>query len=896
MVGKTLSHYKILEELGRGGMGIVYKAEDTKLNRTVAIKVLPVAALGNEDDRARFFREAQAAAQLHHANIATVFAIEEVELDGEERPFIAMEYIEGDTLTERISAGPLKLDEAVRISTQVAEALGAAHEKDIVHRDVKSGNVMLTSKGVAKVLDFGLAKTAQSTKLTQLGATLGTIAYMSPEQARGEEVDRRSDIWSLGVLLYEMISGRLPFASEYEQAAIYSILNEDPEPLTAIRTAVPMGLEWIVSKLLAKKASGRYQNVSDLLVDLRTVDMKATGLSRMSSASRSAESDFVPAGPLSTASAPEAAPMRRQIMSGVIWSIAGAVIVGLFWLIWPGGEVAQVEISPKHMIYSLPLESTVVSVDISPLGDAVAVAAEVVKIIDLRTGRVNTFRPPGIATHIEFSPDGESLLITGATSISRLSLDNGSVVHVMETEEGGPRAMWMNNDWVIYEELQSIFRASLTTSERLRVTTLDTLAGEYDHDYPFVLPDGKTVMATAEFQNMDSRIGFWDIESGQNLTYLDTAGYRVQYLRPGFLIFELDQNIMAMPFDLNTLSQTGPIQSIVENARAEGMSISNDGTLVHAGTDLGLQINSEPLVPIIMRSLGMANNAVTMDIPPDRYRNLVLSPDGKQAAVVVETTIAGEPLTDIWILDMESHTRRLLTRGGNNDYPAWTAGGDSIHYVRRDRNDEIMSIAANGRGGANRLPSREITPTLAEIVVSRDGSVDITIGAGAEAQLGTQTGMKVFFRDGRMFEMESERSNPRHPSISPDSRYLAYEERGRILVLSLEDVNSAPVTAWESGMSIPKWAPDMSRLYSVAANGMVHSLPVQTDPVFAVSGAPRVDINWQVAGVNLFDIFPDGVRFVLPTMASSETPAIVADSMAHNVNLHFIINLPAELK
>ena len=285
MVGKTLSHYNILEELGRGGMGIVYKAEDTKLHRTVALKVLPLSALGNEEDRARFFREAQAAAQLHHANIATVFAIEEAASDdGTQQPFIAMEYIDGETLTEKISRGPLKLNEAVEVATQIALALELAHEKNIVHRDVKSGNVMLTRKGVAKVLDFGLAKTAQSTKLTQLGSTLGTIAYMSPEQARGEEVDRRSDIWSLGVLLYEMLSGRLPFASEYEQAAVYSILNEDPEPLTAVRTGVPMALELLVGKCLSKNAHQRYQSVTDLLVDLQSLELRSKQLSKASGA------------------------------------------------------------------------------------------------------------------------------------------------------------------------------------------------------------------------------------------------------------------------------------------------------------------------------------------------------------------------------------------------------------------------------------------------------------------------------------------------------------------------------------------------------------------------------------------------------------------------------------
>ena len=191
-----------------------------------------------------------------------------------------MEYISGETLHDTIQKGPLQLTEAVNVASQVAEALKAAHAKDIVHRDIKSANVMLTDDGVAKVLDFGLAKTNQSTMLTRLGSTLGTVAYMSPEQARGQEVDGRSDLYSLGTMLYEMICGRLPFAGDYEQAGVYGILNENPEPLTAVRTGVPMGLEWIVNKLLAKEPDYRYQTAADLLADLKTVDLSGSGLSR----------------------------------------------------------------------------------------------------------------------------------------------------------------------------------------------------------------------------------------------------------------------------------------------------------------------------------------------------------------------------------------------------------------------------------------------------------------------------------------------------------------------------------------------------------------------------------------------------------------------------------------
>ncbi len=286
MIGSTLSHYKITAELGRGGMGIVYRAQDTKLNREVAIKVLPSAALATEDDRARFYREAQAAAQLHHAHIATIFEIDEaVPSDAphgtQASPFIVMEYIEGETLESRVKQGPLKLSEAVRIAIEMAEALKAAHGKDIVHRDIKSANVMLTAEGSAKVLDFGLAKTAQSTQLTRLGSTLGTVSYMSPEQARSEAVDARTDLWALGVTLYEMITGSNPFGGDYEQAVVYSILNEEPEPLTGLRTGVPLELEALVSKSLRKDRDHRYQSAAGIIADLKSIQISSTsGLSR----------------------------------------------------------------------------------------------------------------------------------------------------------------------------------------------------------------------------------------------------------------------------------------------------------------------------------------------------------------------------------------------------------------------------------------------------------------------------------------------------------------------------------------------------------------------------------------------------------------------------------------
>jgi len=266
MIGQTISHYKILEQVGVGGMGVVYKAEDIKLKRTVALKFLPTEFTRDKEAKKRFLHEAQAASALDHNNICTVHEIGETD-DGQ--MFIAMACYEGETLRQKIEKGPLKINEAINIVIQIAEGLNKAHKKEIIHRDIKSANIMITDDGVVKILDFGLAKLRGQTKLTKEGTTLGTVAYMSPEQASGEKVDQRSDIWSLGVLLFEMVTGQLPFKGEYEQAVIYSILNEEPEPITAIRTGVSQELERIINKALIKDPSDRYQHADDMMVDLR---------------------------------------------------------------------------------------------------------------------------------------------------------------------------------------------------------------------------------------------------------------------------------------------------------------------------------------------------------------------------------------------------------------------------------------------------------------------------------------------------------------------------------------------------------------------------------------------------------------------------------------------------
>ncbi|OGC84153.1 MAG: hypothetical protein A2V73_06980, partial [candidate division Zixibacteria bacterium RBG_19FT_COMBO_42_43] len=267
MIGREISHYKILEQIGQGGMGVIYKAEDTKLYRTVALKFLPTSLTRGTEEKTRFIQEAQAASALNHPNIVTIYEIDEVDGDS----FISMEFIEGKNLKDMLKEGPLTLEQFFEIAIQTAEGLSKAHQKGIIHRDIKSENILVNPDGLVKITDFGLAKLKGAAGLTLAGSVLGTAAYMSPEQANGEEVDQRTDIFSLGIIFYEMLTGDLPFKGMHPMAIMYAIVNEEPLSPRSLREEVPEELENIISQALAKKKEDRYQNLILLLEDLKTL-------------------------------------------------------------------------------------------------------------------------------------------------------------------------------------------------------------------------------------------------------------------------------------------------------------------------------------------------------------------------------------------------------------------------------------------------------------------------------------------------------------------------------------------------------------------------------------------------------------------------------------------------
>ena len=320
MIGTTISHYRILEKLGEGGMGVVYKAQDTKLNRTVALKFLPAQVSGSDQDKARFLQEAQAAAGLNHPNICTIHGIEEA--DG--KHFIVMEFVDGQTLQEKKSS--LSMKQALEIGIQIADGLAAAHEKGIVHRDIKPENIMIRKDGIAQVMDFGLAKLRGASRLTKEGSTVGTAGYMSPEQVQGQETDHRADIFSLGVLLYEMLTGQLPFKGVHETAIAYEIVNVDSPPMSSIKPEIPPELDAIVMECLEKDPNDRTQSAKQVAVDLKRYKRESSK-SRLSRTMPARTFEAAPSGRIPVSSLPS--------VQRFLWpSVTGALIVAVAVLLW----------------------------------------------------------------------------------------------------------------------------------------------------------------------------------------------------------------------------------------------------------------------------------------------------------------------------------------------------------------------------------------------------------------------------------------------------------------------------------------------------------------------------------------------------------------------------------
>jgi Tol biopolymer transport system component len=832
-------------------MGIVYRAEDTKLDRTVALKLLPPHALVSEDDKARFYREARSAAALNHPNIAHVYEIDEAEVsEGDLRPFIAMEYIDGETMADRIAKGPIPLKEAISYASQMAEGLKAAHRKDVVHRDVKSGNMMLTSDGTIKILDFGLAKTAASTKLTQMGSTLGTVAYMSPEQARGEEVDRRSDIWSLGVILYEMITGVLPFRGDYEQAVVYGILNEDPDSMTNLRAGVPMALDGVIAKMLAKDPDLRYQNVDELPADLKAIDVgSAITRSRISTGSRS---EIAPAAmPASTMVPPVEPTTRKAVVPVWIWGLVAVALIGgaaTGALMWGGSAASS---APTQFVIELedrrePLQA-VWSADSRSIyyiaADSVG-GTTLVRRFSLDTGISQPVPGTDNVDELSTSPDGRWLIIRDVTEnrLERLAANGGQASPIPGTE--GARSIQVAPGGDVYFATSGWALMAVSEEGEVRsVASNDTIVGRFFAE-PIVSPSGNAVYWGA-WLNSATVERTWGTPGGAPAPILDQyrlraiTGNGLALVQPSGPVGETVSVVRFDPSDGTTSGAPRPV------AFMNSLALSESGHLVfEEPADQADVSEGEPFYVVDDRGINRIGRV------PGVSNDFAISPDG--ASLVAEARQGNSDRRDIYRLEIATQTVTRLTRDGQNnntfwspdgDYVYWDRSKDDVNYIVRRRSDASGSLEVIV-SDSTVLTNPAITPDGRTMLYSRMGETDPDLFARD-----LESGEERLVGSGDGFQTDAD--------IAPDGRYVVYRsgdaQRGSILVAPLDGTGEVEVT--DAG-GYPVWSQDGSYIYYSRDIVTLYRVAVTTDPVFRILG--REEVVYRSPTHIHFDLLPDG--------------------------------------
>ncbi len=891
MIGQVISQYKIIEKLGEGGMGIVYKAEDTKLDRLVALKFLPSHLAASEQDKARFTQEAKAAAALNHPNVCSIIDIQQH--DGQ--MFIVMEFVDGQTLRDK--RGTISFKQATDIGIQVADGLAAAHEKGIVHRDIKPENIMIRKDGIAQIMDFGLAKlrsaSSKINRLTKEGSTVGTAGYMSPEQVQGQDVDHRSDIFSYGVVLYEMFTGQLPFKGVHETALAYEIVNVDAAPMAAIKPDIDPALDGIVLDCLEKDVKERCQSVAEVARDLRRVKRESTRqrASRVT-ASRPAYQDSqlrVPqqrdeqeVGRELSSLPTRGKSLLPWIMSGVLFLIAAGAI-GYMLFPKPVAPPPPLTVTRAYILPPTRVNFNVQSgghLAVSPDGKKIAfVGSDTTGTNQLWVRAIESLTAVPLAgtngaRHPFWSPDGKSLAFFTGSKLKKIDAAGGPVITICDATDGRG-GTWNNAGMIVFapNSIGGLSKVSAAGGVPVEVTKVDTASKVRNHRWPHFLPDGKYFIYTtqtggASTDNDEIRIASLDaiVDS-----VLMRGNSNVEYAS-GYLLFHRQAMLMAQPFDTVTLQFTGDAVPIAEelqynDGRSRAMfSVSTNGVLIY-------QSGEEQQTKFAF--FDRAGNRVSL-LDTKWPRGGKLSHDGKKIAYRFFEMQNRQ--FDVWLYEINGgRSSRFTFDLSNEGFPFWSLHDDSVVFSS-DRNGkfDLYIKSANGTGTEQLLVKSDDVKLVSDW--SMDGKYLTYTSIGnpktkADVWLLPMTGNRtpVPFLQTEFGEGSA--------CFSPDGRWIVYDsdESGRLEVY----VRAVDGTAGKWGVSInggnlPRWSRDGKTIFFRSA-GKAMAAAVRVVQSSIVVDSVRTLFDFESRGITggIQDVSGDGQKFLaLVTELRQTSPPI----------------------
>jgi len=872
--GTRLGVYEVTAQIGEGGMGQVYRAHDTKLNRDVALKILPDAFAGDLDRLTRFTREAQTLASLNHPNIAHIHGLEE---SGGVRALV-MELIEGDDLSQRIARGAIPLDEALPIAKQIGEALEAAHGQGIIHRDLKPANIKVTADDVVKVLDFGLAKLTEAqgsglratgrdmtqsptitspAMMTGVGVILGTAAYMAPEQAKGREADKRSDIWAFGCVLYEMLTGRRPFDGEDVSDTLANVLKIDPD-WSALPVEIPPAMRTLLQSCLTKD---RRRRVADISTALFVLEKGA--------------SFAPPAGTVSAAPLP-----RRPLWRRVAALTAGALVVGIVagasvWVAMRPPEPVPPRVSRLTLAPSGAAALNINGIDrdlaITPDGSRVIYVGN--RGTQLFVRALDALEPVAMFTGAPdgpfISPDGQWIGFVDGTTLKKVAVTGGPAL-TLATLDSNPRgATWGPDDTIIYATSNGATGLQRVAAAGGPVTVLTRpvrTQGEADHVYPEMLPGGRAVLftITALAGGLDAaQVAVLDPRTGTR-KILVRGGSHAHYVSSGHLVFAAAGTLRAVAFDLPRLETRGtpvPVIPDVVTTNTGGVDavVAGDGTLAYVSGSgvLGAQ---RTLVWVDRQG-----RETPIPVPPRSYLYPRLSSDGMRVAVN-----AADQEIDNWIWDLSRTTlTRVTFDPGIDAYPVWTPDGSRLIFSSEPAGARnLYWQAADGTGAVERLTESPNQQNAA--AVTPDGRRLIF----TEVAPKTADDVMQVELDGthRVTPLVQSPFAERNGTVSPDGRWLAYEANDsgqfEIYVRPFLDVNSGHWQVSTAGGTRPLWARSGQELFYLSSTGAVMRVGVERSQSWSAT-TPTMLIKegyFTIPGGFLgrtYDVSPDGQRFLM---------------------------------